>query len=108
MELNSTLEEKIDIIRKENKEFYRDLESTIKIKLDDNKSQIKQLIESERLQLKQIIESTIKQSEEKINSNIGNVSELHSKSANTLKWSIWIIGFISIILLALIVFKSFQ
>lgn len=107
LELNSTLEEKIDIIRKENKEFYRDLESTIKIKLDDNKSQIKQLIEIERLQLKQIIESTIKQSEEKINSNIDNVLELQSKSEKTLKWSIWIFGFISIILLTLIVYKSF-
>jgi uncharacterized integral membrane protein/uncharacterized protein YdcH (DUF465 family) len=107
-ELNSTLEERLDAIRKDNKEFYRDLESTIKIKLDDNKSQIKQLIESERLQLKQIIESTIKQSEEKINSNIDNVSELQTKSANILKWSIWIIGLLSILLLFLLIYKSFQ
>ncbi|WP_452221195.1 hypothetical protein [Lacinutrix salivirga] len=108
IELNSTLEDKIDTIRKENKEFYRDLESTIKIKLDDNKSQIKQLIESERLQLKQIIESTIQQSENSINDNIVKHSELQLKAMNTLKWSIWIIGFISIILLALITFKNFQ
>ena len=74
----------------------------------DNKSQIKQLIESERLQLKQIIESTIQQSENSINDNIVKHSELQSKAMNTLKWSIWIIGFISIILLALITFKNFQ
>ena len=69
---------------------------------------IKQLIESERLQLKQIIESTIQQSENSINDNIVKHSELQSKAMNTLKWSIWIIGFISIILLALITFKNFQ
>ena len=108
IELNSTLEDKIDLIRKENKEYYRDLESTIKIKLDDNKSQIKQLIESERLQLKQIIESTVQKSEDNINVKIVEHSVLQTKATNTLKWSIWIIGFISIILLALIAFKSFQ
>lgn len=107
LELNSTLEDKIDTIRKENKGFYRDLESTIKIKLDDNKSQIKQLIESERLQLKQIIETTVKQSEEKINSSIVTHSELQTKAMNTLKWSIWIIGFISIILLVFLTSINF-
>jgi CHASE3 domain sensor protein len=105
LKLNSSLEDKIDVIRKENKEFYRDLESTIKIKLDDNKSQIKQLIESERLQLKQIIESNIKKSEGKVNSNIDELSEVQAKSMNILKWSIWVIGFITIILLALLIFK---
>ncbi len=105
--LNSTLEDKIVTIRKENKEFYRDLESTIKIKLDDNKSQIKQLIESERLQLKQIIESTIKQSEEKINSNIDHHSAIQAKAMTISKWSIWVIGFITIMLLALLTYKNF-
>ncbi len=55
-EISKLLEEKTDQIRKENKEFYKDIESTIKSKLDDNKSQIKQLIESERNQIKQIFE----------------------------------------------------
>ena len=108
LDLNSTLEDKTDTIRKENKEFYRELESTIKIKLDDNKSQIKQLIESERLQLKEIIEFTLKQSEGKVNSNIDKHSVVQAKASNTLKWSIWIIGFITIIFLAIIIFKIFQ
>ena len=108
LDLSSDLEIKIDTIRKENKEFYRDLESTIKIKLDDNKSQIKQLIESERLQLKQIIESFVKQSEENIDNSIKKYYQLQTKMINTLKWSVWIIGFISIVLLTLMTYKSFQ
>jgi len=56
IELAKLVEEKTDQIRKENKEFYKDLESTVKIKLDENKFQIKQLIESERSQIKQIFE----------------------------------------------------
>lgn len=40
-ELAKLVEEKTDQIRKENKDFYKDLESTVKIKLDDNKSEIK-------------------------------------------------------------------
>ena len=42
-ELAKLVEEKTDQIRKENKDFYKELESTIKIKLDENKSQIKQI-----------------------------------------------------------------
>ena len=105
LELNSTLEDKIDIIRKENKEFYRDLESTIKIKLEDNMSQIKQLIKSERLQLKQIIESTIKQFEEKINSNIHSPLKSQLKAINLTKWSVWMIGIVTISLLSISIFK---
>ena len=55
-ELAKLVEEKTDQIRKENKDFYKDLESTIKIKLDENKSEIKQVIENERNQIKKIIE----------------------------------------------------
>ena len=55
-ELVKLFEEKTDQIRKENKDFYKDLESTIKIKLDDNKAEIKNLIENERNQIKQIFE----------------------------------------------------
>lgn len=55
-ELSKFLEEKTDQIRKENKEFYRDFEGTIKIKLDENRSEIKQLIENERNQIRQLFE----------------------------------------------------
>ena len=55
-ELARLFEERTDLIRKENKDFYKDLESTIKIKLDDNKSEIKKLIENERNHIKQIFE----------------------------------------------------
>ncbi len=54
--LEKLLIDNIDLVRKENKEFYRDLEGTIKIKLDENKSEIKQLIENERSKIKEIFE----------------------------------------------------
>ncbi len=54
-QLSKQIDDKIDALRKENKEFYKELEGTIKIKLEDNKSEIKRLIENERLQLKEII-----------------------------------------------------
>lgn len=50
------ISEKTEQIRKENKEFYIELASTLKLQIDDNKSQIRQLIEGERAQLKQIFE----------------------------------------------------
>jgi ABC-type transporter Mla subunit MlaD len=55
-EMGRVIEEKLEILRKDNKSFYKDLESTIKIKLDDNKSQIRQMIESERKWIKDIFE----------------------------------------------------
>lgn len=47
-ELAKLVEEKTDQIRKENKDFYKDIETNVKIKLDETKSQIKELIENER------------------------------------------------------------
>ena len=44
----------IDRFRQENKSFYFDLEKTVKIKLDENRSEIKKLIEDERQQIKEI------------------------------------------------------
>jgi len=99
-DLNSAIDEKSELIRKDNKEFYRDLESTLKIKLEDNKSQIKQLIESERVQIKQIIENenlhikkmvenTAKQSEENLIKALNIHSEIHSKKIKILTWLSW-------------------
>lgn len=106
LELNSTLEERLDAIRKDNKEFYRDLESTIKIKLDDNKSQIKQLIENERIQLKQIIETTSQSLERSLSSKIDEYSISSKKALNLNKWSIWILGILIIGLLSFFIYKG--
>lgn len=46
-------------LRKENKQFYRDFEDTVRIKLAESKSEIKQLIEQETIRLKDIFTSEL-------------------------------------------------
>lgn len=108
-ELSKLLEEKTDQIRKENKEFYKDIESTIKSKLDDNKSQIKQLIESERNQIKQIFEiefaKNTKELRQIIETETSKQTQLLLDNQKVIKISLWIIGGLTLILSALAVFK---
>jgi hypothetical protein len=108
-ELSKLLEEKTDQIRKENKEFYKDIESTIKIKLDDNKSQIKQLIESERNQIKQIFEiefaKNTKELKIVIETETNKQTQLLIENQNAVKILLWVIGGLLLILSFTIVIK---
>ncbi len=111
VELSKIIEEGTNQIRKENKEFYKDLEDTIKIKLNDNKSEIKQLIENERNQLKQIFEiefsKNTKELKQDIESNTYKQTQILLKNQNGMKIILWILGSISIILSGLVVIKLF-
>ena len=108
-ELKKLVEEKTDQIRRENKDFYKDIEGTIKIKLDENKSQIKQLIESERNQIKQIFEiefaKNTKELRQVIEKEVYNQTQMFTNKQKTIKILIWIIGGLSLILSVLAVFK---
>ena len=108
-ELSKLLEEKTDLIRKENKEFYKDIESTIKSKLDDNKSQIKQLIEGERNQIKQIFEiefaKNTKELRQVIEAETNKQTQLLLDNQKVIKISLWVIGGLTLIFSALAVFK---
>ena len=97
-ELAKLVEEKTDQIRKENKDFYKDLESTIKIKLDDNKLEIKNLIESERNQIKQIFEIEFAKNTQELKREIESANKI-------VKILIWIFGGLGLILSVLAVFK---
>ncbi|RZK07016.1 MAG: hypothetical protein EOO46_14855 [Flavobacterium sp.] len=90
-ELVKLIEEKTDQIRKENKDFYKDFESTIKIKLNDNKSEIKNLIESERTQIKQIFEIEFAK-------NTKELRQVIESENKTIKISIWLLGGLTLIL----------
>lgn len=111
-ELTKLIEEKTDQIRKENKDFYKDLESTIKIKLDENKSQIKQLIESERIQIKQIFEiEFVKNTKELIQAfetETNNQTQLLFNNQKIIKISLWIISGLTLILSILSVIKLWK
>ena len=108
-ELTKLVEEKTDQIRKENKEFYKDLESTIKIKLDENKSEIKQLIENERNQIKQIFEiefaKKTKELRQVFETETNKQTLLLIGSQKTIKILLWIFGGLTLILSALAVSK---
>ncbi len=108
-ELAKLLDEKSDQIRKENKEFYRDLESTIKIRLADHKSEIKNLIENERNHLKQIFEIEIAKNSRElrqvIESETKKQTQLLAENQKTIKISIWLISGLTLILSILVVFK---
>lgn len=108
-ELSKLLEDKTDQIRKENKEFYKELESTIKIKLDENKSEIKQLIENERTRIKEIFEiefaKNTRELRQVIESETSKQTQLLLANQKIIKVSIWIIGILTITLGAIAVFK---
>lgn len=111
IDLEKLLEEKVDLIRKENKEFYKELESTIKIKLDENKSQIKQLIENERGQIKDIFEIEFAKNKkdiiETIEKGLNKQTSLLVKNQKIIKIILWVIGGLNLILSGLVVFKLF-
>jgi hypothetical protein len=98
IELAKLFEEKTDQIRKENKEFYRDFESTLKIKLDENKSEIKQLIENERNQIKQIFEIEFAK-------NTKELTQVIKAETKTTKILLLIFGGLTMILSTLSVLK---
>jgi len=108
-ELSKLLEDKTDQIRKENKEFYKELESTIKIKLDENKSEIKQLIENERTRIKEIFEiefaKNTRELRQVIESETSKQTQLLLANQKIIKVSIWIIGILTITLGVIAVFK---
>lgn len=103
------VDKKTDQISKENKDFYKDLASTIKIQLDDNKSQIRQLIENERNQIKQIFEiefaKNTKELRQVIEKETNKQSQLLLESQKNIKISLWTIGGIIVILCGLSAFK---
>ena len=103
------IEEKTDQIRKENKDFYRELESTIKIKLDDNKSQIKQLIESERNQIKQIFEiefsKNTKELRQVIETETQKQTQILLDNQKVIKILLWTIGGLVLILSIMVAYK---
>ena len=107
--LTKIIDVKTDQIRWENKQFYKDLEGTIKIKLDENKSQIKQLIENERNQIKQIFEiefaKNTKELKQVVETKISKQTQLLSNRQRTIKILIWIIGGLSLIVSALASYK---
>jgi hypothetical protein len=107
--VENILEEKTELIRKENKDFYKEFESTIRIKLDDNKSQIKQLIENERIRIKEIFEiefaKNTKELKQVIENETNKQSEIFLNNQKSIKISLWVLGGLNLILCALAVYK---
>ena len=55
-ELSKTLDTNFETISRSNKEFYRDVGDSLRIRLEDYKSEIKRMIEGERVQIREMIE----------------------------------------------------
>lgn len=55
-ELSKTLDTNFETITKDNKNFYKDVGDTLRIKLEDHKAEIKRMIEAERLQIREMME----------------------------------------------------
>jgi hypothetical protein len=101
-ELTKLIDERIDVLRKENKDFYKELEATIKIKLEDNKSEIKRLIENERLQMKEIITNELatrtREIREAMEAETGKQTVLLVAAQGQTRMAVWIMGGISAVL----------
>jgi len=110
-EIYRLVDTKTDLISKENKDFYKDLASTIRIQLEDNKSQIKQLIETERNQIKQIFEiefaKNTKELLQVIQTETSKQTELLLENQKAIKISLWIIGGLTLLFSLLGVIKIF-
>jgi len=108
-ELARAIDEKLEILRKENKDFYKDLESTIKIKLDDNASQIKQLIENERSRIKDIFEMEFAKNTQELKKTIETEISKQTKQLlahqSVIKYSLWCLGGLILILSIINTFK---
>lgn len=104
VEFSKLIQQKTDLIRKENKEFYHDFEKTVHLKLSDHRSEIKQLIESERSQIKQIIEGESSKVKDFIKTNTEQQIGILKKETKTLKVSIWVLGVILIIMSSIIIY----
>jgi rubrerythrin len=111
-ELSKMIGEKLDLLRKENKDFYKDLESTIKIKLDDNRSQIKQLIEGERNRIKEIFELEFARNTAELKRTVEaehkQQAELIRKGQQSIKVTVWICGGLILAAVFAVIFKLFM
>jgi len=96
IDLGKKIDEKLELLRKENREFYKELEGTIKIKLDDNKSQIKQVIENERSRIKDIFEIEFAKNTLELKRTIEAETTKQTKQLlagqSVIKYSVWLIG----------------
>lgn len=101
-ELSGLIDAKITELRDENKKFYRDLEDTIRIKLDDNKREVKSLIENERLQIKEIITNELamrtREMRDAMESESGKQTALILAAAKQTRMALFILGGTSIAL----------
>ena len=93
---SKTLNDSIEGLRRDNRQFYADFEQTVRIKLGEHKSEIKQLIENERLQIKDIIENNLEKQSDEI-----------KQSHKTVKRLVWIFGIITMLLQIGILVKLF-
>jgi len=109
LELLKLTEAKADQIRKENKEFYKELESTIRIKLSENKSEIKELIERERQQTRQIFGLEFAKNSRELKTAIETAAavqtEVLTASQQRIKMIVWIIGGLNCLLLLALLYK---
>ncbi len=107
--VENILENNTELIRKENKDFYKEFESTIRIKLDDNKSQIKQLIENERIRIKEIFELEFAKNTKELMQVIINENNKQSQillnNQKGIKLSLLVFGGLTVILCAMAVYK---
>ena len=108
--MSNLIEIKIEQIRKENKDFYKDLEGTIRIKLDDNKSEIKHLIENERARIKEIFEiefaKNTKELRQIIESETNKQTQLIIRNQKGIKISLFVLGGLTVLLITSLIIKQ--
>ena len=111
LNLAKLLDGKTDIIRKENKDFYIELQETIKIRLEENKIQIENLIESSKRNIKGVfIEELTKNTENikrQINSEFNKQTKLLLKGQKNVKILLGILGGIIILLNIFMILKPY-
>lgn len=101
-----TIEEKFDILQKQNKEFYRELDSSIFTRLEKHKSDIQIEIRNEGTQIQRAFENTITNQfnnfENKMNEKFAHIIKNQEKNK-----TISLIGLTTLIIILLLLITKF-
>ena len=94
-------------VKSENRQYYTDLETLVRLKLDENKAEIKQFIEHERGQISAIIETRLQQAEARIRADTEKRTTQLLESQQTTRTALWTVAGVLICLMVVTIAKLF-
>ena len=98
--VDDTLTTGLDGIKRENRQHYSDLETLVRLKLDENKADIKQFIEHERGQIATLIDTRSQAVEGFIVAKTDEKITQLVKNQQSMQTTLWVLGVLLVVVLA--------